>query len=156
MIQLIPVRGIPEVQPGAPLGRRIADAIVRCGQILESGDILVVAQKVVSKAEGRIVQLADVVPSEFAMRIAERQSGRDARVVEVVLRETKRIVRMDQGVLIAETTHGFVCANAGVDLSNVDGGASVSLLPLDPDGSAARLAEEIKLITGIEVGIVVS
>ena len=144
MIQLLPVRGMPEAVPGAPLGRWIADAVA-----IEQGDTLVVAQKIVSKAEGRIVKLADVTPSEFARQIAE---GRDARLVEIVLRETRRIVRMDRGVIIAETAHGFVCANAGVDLSNVDGGASATLLPLDPDASAARIAGEI----GVAVGVIIS
>jgi coenzyme F420-0:L-glutamate ligase/coenzyme F420-1:gamma-L-glutamate ligase len=144
VIQLLPVRGMPEAVPGAPLGRWIADAVA-----IEQGDTLVVAQKIVSKAEGRIVKLADVTPSEFARQIAE---GRDARLVEIVLRETRRIVRMDRGVIIAETAHGFVCANAGVDLSNVDGGASATLLPLDPDASAARIAGEI----GVAVGVIIS
>jgi coenzyme F420-0:L-glutamate ligase/coenzyme F420-1:gamma-L-glutamate ligase len=135
---------MPEAVPGAPLGRWIADAVA-----IEQGDTLVVAQKIVSKAEGRIVKLADVTPSEFARQIAE---GRDARLVEIVLRETRRIVRMDRGVIIAETAHGFVCANAGVDLSNVDGGASATLLPLDPDASAARIAGEI----GVAVGVIIS
>ena len=153
MILLLPVRGIPEAEPGAPLGRWIVDALAAGGQAIERGDILVVAQKIVSKAEGRVVKLAGVTASDFAMRIAE---GRDARVLELVLRETRRIVRMDRGVLIAETAHGFVCANAGVDLSNVDGGASASLLPLDPDASAARIAGEIESITGAAVGVIVS
>lgn len=144
MIQLLPVQGLPEVPPGAPLGRWMATAIA-----IEPGDILVVAQKIVSKAEGRIVRLEDVVPSGFARQIAE---DRDARLVELVLRETRRIVRMDRGVIIAETPHGFVCANAGVDLSNVDGGTSATLLPVDPDASAARIAAEI----GIPVSVIVS
>ncbi|MEO8128133.1 MAG: coenzyme F420-0:L-glutamate ligase [Bryobacteraceae bacterium] len=156
MILLLPVPGIPEGEPEAPLGRWIVDGVAGCGQAIEPGDILVVAQKIVSKAEGRIVNLETVVPSEFATRTAEALGGRDARVIEVVLRETRRIVRMDQGVLIAETAHGFVCANAGVDLSNVDGGASVSLLPVDPDASAARIANEIEAITGATVGVIVS
>ncbi len=156
MILLLPVQGLPEAVPGSPLGSWIVSALKRGGQTLQPGDILVVAQKFVSKAEGRLVRLADVTPSEFALRIAAGMGGRDARVVEVVLRESKRIVRMDHGVLIAETTHGFVCANAGVDLSNVDGGASVSLLPVDPDESARRLAEEIRAATGCTVSVIVS
>ena len=153
MILLLPVRGIPEVTPAAPLGRWIADGVAGCGHAIERGDIFVVAQKIVSKAEGRIVKLEHVVPSDFAMQIAE---GRDARLVELVLRETRRIVRMDRGVLIAETSHGFVCANAGVDLSNVDGGASATLLPVDPDASASRIASEIESITGVAAGVIVS
>ena len=156
MILLLPVRGIPEVEPGLPLGRCIVDGLAAGGQAIERGDILVVAQKIVSKTEGRIVKLENVTPSQFALRIAREMNGRDARVLEVVLGETRRIVRMDRGVLIAETAHGFVCANAGVDLSNVDGGASASLLPLDPDASAARIAGEIESITGAAVGVIVS
>lgn len=150
MIQLLPVHGIPEVAPGSPLGEWIARAVA-----IEPGDVLVVAQKVVSKAEGRIVRLADVEPSEFAMRCA-RESGRDPRLTEIVLRESRRIVRMDHGVTICETVHGFVCANAGVDLSNVDGGASATLLPVDPDASAERIAREIEAIAGVAPGVIVS
>ena len=124
MIQLIPVETIPDIEPGAPLGRLILEAIARSGYAIEPGDLLVIAQKIVSKAEGRIVRL-------------------DSNLLEIVLGETKRIVRHERGILIAETHHGFICANAGVDLSNVDGGASVTLLPVDPDASAARLSGEL-------------
>ena len=144
MIQLLPVLGLPEVLSGSPLGRWIAEAIP-----IEHGDILVVAQKVVSKAEGRIVKLDDVTPSDFAKQISE---GRDPRLVEIVLRESRRIVRMNRGLVITETSHGFVCANAGVDLSNVDGGTRATLLPLDPDASAERIAGEI----GVGVSVIIS
>lgn len=150
MIQLLPLTGIPEVTPGAPLGEWISRSIP-----LEPGDVLVIAQKIVSKAEGRIVRLADVEPSPFALQCA-RESGRDPRLIETVLRESRRIVRMDHGVLICETAHGFVCANAGVDLSNVDGGASVTLLPEDPDASAQRIAQEIHALTGTAPSVIVS
>ena len=106
-------------------------------------DIVAVAQKVVSKAEGRIVRLADIEPSARALAIA-RQTEKDARLVEAILRESRRIVRCRGDVLICETHHGFICANAGVDRSNVDGGDTVTLLPLDPDRSARRIAEELE------------
>lgn len=150
MIQLLPVTGIPEVAPGSPLGEWIARAIA-----WEPSDVVVIAQKIVSKAEGRIVRLSDVQPSEFATRSA-RESGRDPRLIEIVLRESRRIVRMDHGVMISETAHGFVCANAGVDLSNVDGGASATLLPVDPDASAERLARAIEAVSRVPVGVIVS
>jgi len=113
-----------------------------------------VGQKVVSKAEGRLVRLDDVVPSPAAAAMAG-QLGRDPRLVEVILRESRRIVRMDRGVLIAETHHGWVCANAGVDQSNVDRDW-VALLPQDPDRSARRLRERLRDLAGVEVGVIVA
>lgn len=156
MIQLLPVRTIPEVEAGAPLGRLIVEAATRCGETVKPGDIVVVAQKIVSKAEGRIVRLESVTPSERARSVAESLGKHDARLVEVVLRETRRIVRMGHGVLIVETLHGFVCANAGVDLSNVDGGSSACLLPEDPDASARRISHEIEALTGVAAPVIVS
>ena len=142
MIQLLPVTGIGEVKPGDALGAMIARALPGEAQ---AGDLLVVAQKVVSKAEGRLVRIDTVAPSAFAMSVAETLGGKDARLIEIVLRETRRIVRMDHGVLIVETHQGYVCANAGVDVSNVDGGETVSLLPEDADRSAALIAREVKM-----------
>jgi coenzyme F420-0:L-glutamate ligase/coenzyme F420-1:gamma-L-glutamate ligase len=136
-IRLIGLPGIPEVQPGDDIASLIATAMERAGLGFEPGDILVVTQKVVSKAEGRLVHLAEIEPSALARQIASRY-GKDARQVEVVLREATRIVRMDRGIIIAETSHGFVCANAGVDASNV-ATETVTLLPVDPDRSAARI-----------------
>jgi coenzyme F420-0:L-glutamate ligase / coenzyme F420-1:gamma-L-glutamate ligase len=133
--------GIPEVEAGADVGALIARAAARAGQAVEPGDVVVVAQKIVSKAEGAVVRLADVTPSPRAAQWAAEQ-GKDPRVIEVVLRESKRIVRMERGILIAETHHGFVCANAGVDASNVRPGY-VTTLPRDPDASAARIREAI-------------
>ena len=124
------VRGVPEVRAGDDLAAMIAPHV-------EGGDVVVIAHKVVSKAEGRVVALADVTPGEQATRIA-RDHGKDARQVQVVLDETAELVRAERGVLICRTRHGFVCANAGVDTSNVAGGALV-LLPEDPDGSARRI-----------------
>ncbi len=156
MIELLPVRTIPEVDAGAPLGVLIVEAVARCAAAVKSGDIVVVAQKIVSKAEGRIVRLETVTPSERAKNVAESLGKHDARLVEVVLRETRRIVRIGHGVLIVETAHGFVCANAGVDLSNVDGGASACLLPEDPDASARRISREIESLTGVAAPVIVS
>lgn len=151
-IQLIPIRGIPEIRPGDDLGEMIVWALAEMDFALMDGDILVVAQKIVSKAEGRLVNLESVTPSEFAMEIAHRQN-RDARLIEVILSESTNIVRMDDHVLITETRHGFVCANSGVDRSNVVGKEWVSLLPDAPDDSAlllkTRLAELRKINTAV-------
>src|SRR5256885_1673889 len=131
------VPGVAEVAPGADLAALVAEAGARNGLAIEAGDVLVVAQKVVSKAEGALVRLDEVVPSPRAIEWASAH-GKDARGIEVVLRESRRIVRMERGILIAETRHGFVCANAGVDASNVAPGY-VTVLPRDPDASAERL-----------------
>jgi coenzyme F420-0:L-glutamate ligase / coenzyme F420-1:gamma-L-glutamate ligase len=136
-LRVVGLPGIPEIQPGDDLVQIIGDAIERAGEPLQPGDILVVTHKIVSKAEGRLVNLREVTPSSLAEKLA-KPYGKDPRQVEVVLREAKRIVRMDRGVIITETEHGFVCANAGVDASNV-GKETVSLLPVDPDGSAASI-----------------
>ena len=140
-LHLAAIPGIPDITPGADLGAIIAGAIMRAGRAIEAGDVLVVAQKIVSKAEGALVRLDDVVASAAAEEWAAT-NGADPRAIEVVLRESKRIVRMEHGVLIAETHHGFVCANAGVDASNVAPGY-VSVLPHDPDASAARLRNDL-------------
>ena len=156
MIQLLPVTGIPDVHPGDNLATLIVQALQANAQSLLPKDLLVVAQKIVSKAEDRLVRLADVTPSDFALQVARQLAGRDPRLVEIILRESRRIVRMDRGVLIAETHHGFICANAGVDLSNVDGGITASLLPLDPDASAARISNELTTLAGVAVPVIVS
>ncbi|MFP6630208.1 MAG: coenzyme F420-0:L-glutamate ligase, partial [Myxococcota bacterium] len=140
-ITLVPLPGIPAVGPEDDLAALIGAAAERAGVALEDG-VLVVCQKVISKAEGRLVALADVVPSEEAKRIAE-EDGKDPRHVQVVLDETVRIVRRGHGVVICETKHGFVCANAGVDLSNSTAEDVAVLLPLDPDASASRLREDL-------------
>lgn len=132
---------MPAVAPGADLAELVAEAATRSGVALADG-VLLVCQKVVSKAEGRIVRLAEVEPSAEARRIAA-EDGKDPRQVEVVLRETRRIVRRGHGVLICETHHGFVCANAGVDLSNAPGDDVAVLLPEDPDASARRLRDAL-------------
>ena len=153
-IEIIAVPGLPEIPPGAPLAEMLCNAIAAAGLALADGDVLVIAQKIVSKAEGRLVELSSVVPSPFALSIA-KSLGKDARQVEVILQETKRIVRMDSGLLISETHHGFICANAGVDASNVPDGWLV-LLPVDPDASARTLQLEIRSIAHKHAAIIIT
>jgi coenzyme F420-0:L-glutamate ligase/coenzyme F420-1:gamma-L-glutamate ligase len=136
-LHLFAVPGLPEVSEGADLAELIETAVTRAGLPVEDGDVFVVAQKIVSKAEGAIVRLEEVSPSPLARQWADAWR-RDAAVIEVVLRESRRIVRMERGLIISETQHGFVCANAGVDASNVPDGF-VTVLPRDPDASAAQL-----------------
>lgn len=147
-IQILPVSDIGEIAPGTDLGLLISTALQRQHLTLQSGDILVVTQKIVSKAEGRLVSLDDVEPSAFARSIAQ-QAQKDARHIEIVLRESKRIVRMDHGVLISETFHGFICANAGVDESNVNGQEQLTLLPVDPDQSAYQLRTRLQELNAV-------
>jgi coenzyme F420-0:L-glutamate ligase/coenzyme F420-1:gamma-L-glutamate ligase len=152
-LMLFGLGGLPEIEPGVDLAQLVVNATSR-GRMID-GDVLVVAQKVVSKAEGRLLDLRTVTPSSFARTIAEAH-GRDPRHIEVILAETRRIVRMDRGVLICETRHGFVCANAGVDLSNVPGDLTACLLPLEPDQSAARLRQSLLDQTGVSIGVIIS
>ena len=144
-VEVIGITGIPEIRAGDDLASIIARAAERQATPIESGDVLAVTQKIVSKAEGRVVDLKDVSPSPGAREIAHG-SGRDSRLVEVVLRESRSIVRVDaaRGLIITETRHGFVCANAGIDASNVPGDDTVTLLPEDPDASARRIGERIR------------
>jgi coenzyme F420-0:L-glutamate ligase/coenzyme F420-1:gamma-L-glutamate ligase len=153
-VRIIPVRGIPEVTPGMDLPRLILSAISQSDLNLQTGDVLVITQKIVSKAEGRLVNLNDVTPSALAYQYA-KETGKDPREVEVVLSETSRVVRMTARALIVETKHGLICANAGVDHSNVDG-ASLCLLPLDPDGSAAAIRSALMVQTGLEMAVIIS
>jgi len=152
--EVIGVAGIPEVRGGDDVARLIAEAAARQGTPLATGDLLVVGQKIISKAEGRIVRLTDVTPSPIAQSMAAGLA-RDARLVEVILRESRRVVRMDRGVLITETHHGWVCANAGVDQSNVDVDC-VALLPEDPDRSARALRETLRVRPGVDVLVIVA
>jgi coenzyme F420-0:L-glutamate ligase/coenzyme F420-1:gamma-L-glutamate ligase len=154
-VRIIPLRGIGEVRPGDDLAELIFAALARQGLALVSGDVLVVTQKIVSKAEGRLVDLAEVEPSAFA-RVAAAQGNKDPAYYEIVLRESRRIVRMDRGVLITETRHGLICANSGVDESNVAGGKVVTLLPLDPDASASGLRAALRERTGVDVAVIIS
>jgi coenzyme F420-0:L-glutamate ligase/coenzyme F420-1:gamma-L-glutamate ligase len=149
-MEILPVEGIPEVRPGADL----PDLVARAAD-LRAGDIVVVTHKIVSKAEGRLVDLRGIEPSALAKGFAARYE-RDPRQIEVVLRESRRIVRMDRGLIIAETHHGFVCANAGVDASNVPGDDTVCLLPVDPDASAARMRDALADRTGSDLAVIVS
>jgi coenzyme F420-0:L-glutamate ligase/coenzyme F420-1:gamma-L-glutamate ligase len=151
-VELLGVEGFPEVRPGDDLNRMISGALASG---LRAGDVLVVTHKIVSKAEGRLVDLRTVEPSTLAKAYATRY-GKDPRQIEVVLRESRRIVRMDRGIVISETHHGFVCANAGVDASNVPGDDTVGLLPVDPDASAARLRDALAEDPGVEVAVVIS
>ncbi len=153
-LHVFAVHGVPEVTRDADLAGLIAGAVEREGHRVDGGDVFVVAQKVVSKAEGAIVQLDTVEPSQMATQWAI-EHGKDARVIEVILRESRRIVRMDRDVLITETRHGFVCANAGVDASNVPLGF-VSVLPSDPDASAERLRIALSTRFGSPVAVIVS
>src|ERR1700693_6372085 len=130
-LRVIPIKGIREIPGGSDLGLILYEALQQQHLTIEAGDIFIVTQKIVSKAEGRVVYLDAVEASEFAQSFAQ-QYNKDAQHIEVVLRESKRIVRMDHGVLISETRHGFICANAGVDESNVNGQRALTLLPLDP------------------------
>ncbi len=154
-LSAIPVRGIGEVKPGDVVAELILGGLACSGLRLEPGDILVVTHKIVSKAEGRIVPLATVVPRQKAQRWA-RAHRLDARVVELALREAVRVVRMRKGVLITETRHGFVCANSGVDVSNMDGGRSAVLLPENPDRSARQLHRTLKARIGVAVPVIIS
>jgi coenzyme F420-0:L-glutamate ligase/coenzyme F420-1:gamma-L-glutamate ligase len=151
-VTIVGLPGVPEVSAGDDLGELLSDAADRVGG-LEEGDVVVVAQKVVSKAEGRVVRLADVEPSPLARRIA---GDDDARKAEIVLREAERVVRTRPPLVIAATRHGFVCASAGVDASNAPERDSLVLLPLDPDASAARLRGRLRALTGRTVAVVVS
>jgi len=154
-VRVIGITGIPEVHPGDDLAGLILDAARRQDTPPIDGDVLVVTQKVVSKAEGQVVVLSTVEPSSFAQRIAE-ETGKHARQVEVVLRESRRIVRMDRGVIITETHHGFICANAGVDASNAGGPGLLTLLPKDPDGSAEALRRAIEQRTGARLAVIIT
>lgn len=154
-LSITPVPGLPRIQPGDDLPALLLDAI-EAVQPLADGDILVVCQKVVSKAEGRLVDLTTVTPSPFAARLAAQTQGKDPRVVEVILRESTRIVRMGNGNLIVETGPGWVCANAGVDESNSGGEHLVVLLPCDPDASARRIADAARQRCGRTIAVIVT
>lgn len=154
-VSLIPIDGLPEITPGDDLARLVIRALGASGRGFESGDVLALAQKIVSKSEGRIRRLADVAPGPEALRMAA-QSGKDARQLQVVLDETVRIVRWQRGVLIVETRHGLVCANAGVDHSNAGAPDTVILLPVDPDASAQRIRDDIRAQSGVDVPVVIT
>lgn len=150
-VQILGVSNLPEIRPGDPL----VEFLAQCEPPLEPGDILVVTQKVVSKAEGRLFRIADVQASERAMKTAQRWD-KEPGLVELVLRETQELLRETNGVLISRTHQGFVCANAGIDLSNVDGGETACLLPVDCDGSARELYKGLELSLGFPVPVLIS
>jgi coenzyme F420-0:L-glutamate ligase/coenzyme F420-1:gamma-L-glutamate ligase len=153
-LRVIPLSGLPEVRAGDDVAELIVEA-ASGGPGIEAGDVLVVTQKIVSKAEGRVVALADVTPSTEAERLAA-ETEKDPRLVELILRESTRIVRQRGPVLITETRHGFVCANAGIDASNVGPEGTVCLLPEDPDRSAAAIKGSIRERASVEVAVIIS
>jgi coenzyme F420-0:L-glutamate ligase / coenzyme F420-1:gamma-L-glutamate ligase len=154
-LRIIGIDGIGEVRPGDDLAAAILRGLRDSRVDLAAGDILVVTHKIVSKAEGRVVDLQTVEPSPFARQWAARWN-KDPRQIEVVLRESARIVRMDRGIIIAQTRHGFVCANAGVDASNVGDDESVLLLPVDPDESARSLHESLRESLDLHLPVIIT
>jgi len=152
--EVIGVEGLPEITRGDDLARLIRESAARQGTPLAARDLLVVSQKIVSKAEGRVVRLSAVTPSPRARAVAA-ELGRDPRLIEVILAESRRVVRQDMGVLIVETHHGWICANAGVDQSNVDADTAC-LLPEDADRSARALRERLAALTHLDLAIVVA
>ncbi len=155
MIQIIGLKKVPIVRRGDNLAPLIVQAAKEEGVQISDRDIIVVAQKIASKAEGAIVDLRSITPSTKAEMMA-KTSGKDPRHVEIILRETARIVRSKAAHLIVQTHHGFVCANAGVDKSNVENPDSVTLLPADPDSSARKIRSGIRELTGADVGVIIS
>ncbi|HXR29974.1 MAG TPA: coenzyme F420-0:L-glutamate ligase [Solirubrobacterales bacterium] len=149
-LRALPIVGLPEIGPGAALGELIA-----ASASLQEGDVVVIAQKVVSKSEGRIRRLASVVPGARARRLAT-ELGKDPALVELILAESAEVLRAERGVLIVETHHGFVCANAGIDSSNLPEDRTVSLLPEDPDASARRIRAEIREAGGGAPAVIVA
>jgi coenzyme F420-0:L-glutamate ligase/coenzyme F420-1:gamma-L-glutamate ligase len=157
MLTIGAIEGLPEIEPGLDLGRAIVDTLATGRGLggFESGDVLVLAHKAVSKSEGRTRRLAEVVPGERALALAA-PGAKDPRLVQVVLDESRAVIRAAGGVIVTETRHGFVCANSGVDASNVPGEDTVVLLPLDPDASARRLRARVHELTGVAPGVVIT
>lgn len=151
-VRVVPLRGIPELEEGDDLAALLVEAARRAGGF-EPGDVVVVAQKAVSKAEGRVVDLSEIEPSPRAQELAAES---DPRRMEVILRESREIVRARPPLVIAETRHGFVCASAGVDASNAMGPDTLVLLPVDPDASAAGIRARLRELTGVDLGVIVS
>lgn len=155
VVQIIGIEGLPIIKTGDNLAELVCDAAEKQDTPIQNGDIIVITHVIVSRAEGKVVNLDEVLPSEFAKNIAE-QYEKDPAMVEVVLRESKSIRRMGDGKLITETKHGFACANSGVDKSNVPGERNVTLLPEDSDSSAEKIRHEIKRLTGCDVAVIIS
>ena len=158
-IRIVALKSLPEISPGDDLAHLIFEAVQREGQSPGEGCAVVVAQKVVSKAEGRLANLREIQPSPLAEAYA-REHEKDPRCIEVILQQARRVVKMDRGVLIVETHQGLVCANGGVDVSNVapdsGGGEWVTLLPCDPDASAERLRQRLRELAGYDCAVVIS
>jgi coenzyme F420-0:L-glutamate ligase/coenzyme F420-1:gamma-L-glutamate ligase len=154
-VSIIPIQLADEINPGDSLADKLLQALKQQGHVFESGDILVVKHKIVSKAEGQIVDLTTIEPSDTAIAWAKKYKL-DARVIELALRESRDIIRSKNGVLITETRHGFICANSGIDVSNVDGGRHALLLPADPDRSARKLHREIKKRTALAIPVLIT
>lgn len=155
MIQIFGLTGIPRIKRGDSIADEIVKAAKKEDVGIRNGDVIVIAQKIVSKAEGGLVNLDSVAPSPLAETIA-KTSGKDPRHVEIILRESEVIVRNRAGHLIVETHHGFVCANAGVDRSNVEDPDSVSLLPVDPDRTAREIRRRLFELTGADIAVIIS
>jgi len=155
VIQIIGVKNLPIVKEGDDIAKLICDAAKKQGNPIQEGDIVVVTHVFASRAEGNVVNLDTIVPSEFA-KVWAQKFDKDPALVEVVLRESKRIIRMDDGKLITETKHGFICANSGVDRSNVLGERNVALLPKNPDSSARKIRRRIRRLTGKDVAVIIS
>jgi coenzyme F420-0:L-glutamate ligase/coenzyme F420-1:gamma-L-glutamate ligase len=149
-VQVIPVEGLPEFEPEMRIGEEIA-----CRAQLSDGDVVVISQKIVSKAEGRLRRISAVLPSPEARRLGA-ELGKEPALVELILEESTEVLRAEAGVLITETRHGFVCANSGVDSSNLPDPDTVALLPLDPDASARRLRAEVEAAAGVRAGAIIS
>lgn len=154
-VQIIGVKDLPIVKEGDDIAKLIHDAAKKQGNPIQDGDIIVVTHVFASRAEGAVVNLDTVIPSEFAKAWAQK-FDKDPALIEVILRESKRIVRMDDGKLITETKHGFICANSGVDRSNVLGERNVALLPKNPDSSARKIRRRIKKLTGKDAAVIIS
>jgi coenzyme F420-0:L-glutamate ligase / coenzyme F420-1:gamma-L-glutamate ligase len=154
-IEIVALAGLPEVVEGERIGALVAQAAERAGQRLGTGDVVIVSQKIVSKAEGRIRELAAVEPGDEAVDLA-RELGKDARLVQLVLDESRTVLRAERGVLIVETRGGWICANAGIDASNVPGAQRVSLLPEDADASARRIRSEIREAVAVAPAVVIA
>jgi coenzyme F420-0:L-glutamate ligase/coenzyme F420-1:gamma-L-glutamate ligase len=154
-VRIIGLRPVPEVRPGDNLAALVLDAASSMGLDLLPGDVLVVTHKVVSKSENALVDLREIEPSELALQFAETW-GKDPRYIEVVLRESTHLLRMERGLIISRTRHGLICANAGVDASNVSGGEIAALLPTDPDASALALARELSEPLGFDLAVIIT
>ncbi len=154
-IRAVGIEGLPEVRAGDDLAGQIIDAAAAQGTPIEDGDVVVVTQKIVSKAEGRVMTIDQVEASPLAVAITEGHR-RDPRHTEMILRESRRVVRMDRGVIISETYHGYICANAGIDASNIPGDNAICLLPVDPDASARGIRDAIRERLGVDAAVLVS